>query len=156
MVNKPKNIGTAAESAVVRFLHSIGYDKTTAMRKTLSGAADIGDVWCHHAFGTLIFEVKGGEAAKAASFARIEAWLAEAAREAVNAALDTHVIPVLVTQTKGVGHGRAGDWALWIMSNDLLGPVLGGATTGASYPIRMRLRDFMQEFSPIGGHGEEA
>lgn len=155
-MNKPKRIGTAAESAVVKYLHSIGYDKTTALRRTLSGASDVGDVWCHHAYGTIVFEVKGGDAAKDASQARIEAWLAEAAREAVNAALDTFVTPVLVTQTRGVGLGRAGDWALWIMSNDLLGPIHGGSTPPQHYPIRMRLKDFMTEFEPKASGGKEA
>lgn len=148
MVNKPKNIGTAAETAVVNFLLSIGFDKTTALRKTLSGASDIGDVWCHHSDGTIIFEVKGGEAAKTASHAQIEAWLAEAAREKANAALDERVTPVLVTQRRGVGHGRAGDWTLWIDSNDLLGSVFGDPQPG--YPISMRLRDFMRDFAPKG------
>lgn len=155
-MNKPKRIGTAAESAVVKFLHSIGYDKTTAMRKVLSGASDIGDVWCHHAHGTIIIEVKGGDAAKDASHARIEAWLAEAARERDNAALDAYTTPVLVTQTRGVGLGRAGDWALWIMSNDLLGPVVDSPIARENYPIRMRLRDFMSEFEPKVSVGQEA
>lgn len=146
MVNKPKAIGTAAESAVVKYLLSIGYDKTTVMRKTLSGASDIGDVWCHHSDGTIIIEVKGGEAARTASHAQIEAWLAEAAREKANAALDTRVTPVLVTQRRGVGVGRAGDWTLWIDSNDLLGSVYD--PKHPSYPISMRLRDFMSEFTP--------
>lgn len=149
VVNKPKNIGTAAETAVVRFLLSLGYDTTTVMRKTLAGASDVGDVWCHHADGTIIFEVKGGEAARTASHAQIEAWLAEAAREKANAALDTRVTPVLVTQRRGVGVGRAGDWTLWIDSNDLLGSVLGQER--ASFPISMKLRDFMGEFSAPQG-----
>lgn len=154
MVNKPKRIGTAAETAVVNFLHSVGYTKTTAMRKVLSGASDVGDVWCHHTGGTIVFEVKGGEAAKDASHAKIEAWLAEAAREKRNAALDTHVTPVLVTQRRGVGLGRAGDWTLWIDSNDLLGSVFGEER--ASYPIGMRLRDFMREFEPKADGGAQA
>ena len=141
-MNKPKAIGTAAESAVVKYLHSIGYTPQTAMRKTLSGASDVGDVWCHHAYGTLIIEVKGGEQAKSASHGQIEAWLAEAVREADNARLDTVVLPVLVTQTRGVGLPRAGDWRAWVRASDFFGP----GNAASNYPICFRLRDLMSEY----------
>lgn len=141
-MNKPKAIGTAAESAVVKYLHSIGYTTLTAMRKTLSGASDVGDVWCHHAHGTLIIEVKGGESAKSASHGQIVAWLAEAAREADNARLDTVVLPVLVTQTRGVGLPRAGEWRAWVRASDFFGP---GEASG-DYPIGFRLCDLMSEY----------
>lgn len=143
-MNKPKAIGTAAESAVVKYLHSIGYTPVTAMRKTLSGSADVGDVWCHHAYGTLIIEVKGGEAAKSASHNQIEAWLAEATLEAQNANLDTVVLPVLVTQTRGIGPARAGDWRAWVPSDEFLGA--SGVAPVKSYPLGMRLKDLMSEY----------
>lgn len=141
-MNKPKNIGTAAESAVVKFMHSIGYDATNALRMTLSGAADVGDVWCHHADGTLVIEVKGGESARSASHGQITAWLAEAVTEADNTRrkLDRRITPVLVLQTRGVGVNRAGDWRAYMRASDYLG--LGNA----DYVISMRLRDLMSEF----------
>lgn len=143
MTNKPKRIGTAAESKVVKFLHSIGYDATTAMRKTLSGAADVGDVWCHHANGTIVIEVKGGDAANSASHNQIRTWLAEAAREGKNAKIDALVTPVLVTQTRGVG--SAGGWKGWMWASDLLGSNPHGAP---DYPICVRFADLMTEFEP--------
>lgn len=144
MTNKPKRIGTAAESKVVKFLHSIGYDPTTATRKTLSGSADVGDVWCHHASGTIVIEVKGGDAANSASHNQIRLWLAEAVREAKNSRIDAAVTPVLVTQTRGVG--SAGGWKAWMWASDLLGS--NPESTGQDYPIQMRFSDLMTEFSP--------
>lgn len=142
MTNKPKRIGTAAESKVVKFLLSIGFDPTTAMRKTLSGAADVGDVWCHHASGTIVIEVKGGEAANSASHNQIRAWLAEAVREARNTKLDVALTPIVVTQTRGIG--SAGGWKAWIWASDLL----GNTTAIEDYPVCIRFADLMAEFPP--------
>ena len=146
MTNKPKRIGTAAESKGVKFLHSIGYDPTTALRKTLSGASDVGDVWCHHASGTIVIEVKGGDAANSASHNQIRTWLAEAVREARNSRIDARLTPVLVTQTRGIG--SAGGWKAWMWASDLLG--FKPESNGVDYPIQMRLADLMTEFEPRG------
>ena len=80
MTRRPRAIGTAAETAVVRHLQASGFP--LAERRALHGAADLGDIT-----GTpgLVWEVKGGEAAKTASDGQIAAWLDETARERANA-----------------------------------------------------------------------
>ena len=62
MTGRPKDIGTAAETAVVRFLRDNGFP--LAERRALHGSTDRGDIT-----GTpgLVWEVKGGDAAKTAS-----------------------------------------------------------------------------------------
>ena len=80
MTNRPKAIGTAAETAVVRYLAAHGFP--AAERRALHGATDLGDIT-----GTpgLCWEVKGGDAAKDASDKRVAAWFDETREEAGNA-----------------------------------------------------------------------
>ena len=80
MTRRPKDIGTAAESAVVKVLREHGFPH--AERRALRGSADWGDVT-----GTpgLVWEVKGGDAAKDASDNQIADWMDEAQTEAGNA-----------------------------------------------------------------------
>ena len=61
-MSRSKDIGTRAEAAVVRYLCANGW--ANAERRALRGSADWGDVT-----GTpgLVWEVKGGDAAKDAS-----------------------------------------------------------------------------------------
>lgn len=102
MVNKPKRIGTAAETAVVRYARAHGFPH--ADRLTLSGRYDRGDVLlCPGA----ILEVKAGKAAQAASIGQIRAWLEETERERVNAHADT---AALVVQRRGLGLSRVHLW----------------------------------------------
>lgn len=102
MTNRPKAIGTSAETAVVRALRTLGFPH--AERRALTGALDQGDIT---GCPGLVFEVKGGEAAKVASDAQISAWLAETEAERLNAGAD---IGVLVLQRRGVGAANAGRW----------------------------------------------
>lgn len=80
MTRRPKDIGTATETAVVRYLAATGWPN--AERRALHGSTDLGDIT-----GTpgLVWEVKGGEAAKTASDGQIAAWLAETEAERSNA-----------------------------------------------------------------------
>lgn len=80
MTNRPKAIGTAAETAVVRYLAAHGFP--AAERRALHGATDLGDIT-----GTpgIVWEVKGGEAAKDASDNQIADWMDEAQTEAGDA-----------------------------------------------------------------------
>ena len=80
MTNRSKSIGTASERAVVRYLAAHGFP--AAERRALHGATDLGDIT-----GTpgIVWEVKGGEAAKDASDKQIAAWFDEAQEEAGNA-----------------------------------------------------------------------
>lgn len=127
MTNKPKNIGTAAETAVVRVLQASGWPY--AERRTLHGSYDRGDVT-----GTpgVVWEVKGGEAAKSASDGLIEAWLLETETERVN---DNAAVGVLVVQRRGIGPANAKRW--WaVMRSETLG---GAFMTIDHMPVRLTL-----------------
>ncbi|MFI6910141.1 hypothetical protein ACIBKY_53435 [Nonomuraea sp. NPDC050394] len=110
-MGRPKDIGTAAETAVVRALWGLGFPH--AERRALTGALDQGDIT-----GTpgICWEVKGGQQTKAPSDEQIAAWMRETETERLNARAD---IGVLVLQRHGVGPGHASRWwaylpTLWI------------------------------------------
>jgi hypothetical protein len=125
MTNRPRALGTFAESAVVRFLRANGFP--AAERRALHGSLDQGDVT---GIPLVCVEIKGGNAAKTASDLQVTAWLHETETERVNARAD---IGVLVLQRAGFGPDRAGFW--WaIVPAGLLLP-------GAAFPVRMHLRD---------------
>jgi hypothetical protein len=133
---RPKDIGTASESAVVRHIRSNGFDQ--AERRALRGVDDWGDI-----AGTpgVAWSVKGGAAAKDASDNLIDAWMAEA--EAMRARTGSEVA-VLVTQRRGVGEANAGRWHAWLTSTTLarllgVGPVF--AQAAPAVPVRMLLAD---------------
>ncbi len=102
MVNRPKRIGTAGETGVVRALRAGGFPH--AERPALHGINDIGDIT-----GTpgIAWEIKTGQTAKDASPTQIETWATEATREAVNAHAD---LWVLVVQRRGFAPSRAANW----------------------------------------------
>jgi hypothetical protein len=137
-MNKPKRIGTAAESAVTKFLRTNGFPH--AERRALTGAYDQGDIT---GCPGLVFEVKGGEAARTASDGQVEAWLAETETERINAGAD---LGILVMQRRGVGPANAGRW--WAVMR--LGPAINneGAIWKPAYyqaiqntPVRLLLGD---------------
>ena len=107
MVNKPKNIGTAAESAVVKYLCTDGFP--SAERRALRGILDAGDI-----AGTpgVCWEIKGGHAAEGADYTLLTVqWLNETLTEQEIAGAD---IGVLVCKRKGVGPSNAGAWWAWL------------------------------------------
>lgn len=116
-MSKSKSIGTRAETAVRNYLLSVGYNPLEAHRNVLKGKDDEGDVWLREASGLIVFEVKGGKAAKDASFQQIGKWYEEAQRERDNA--DAR-FGFLVTQRAGVGYPRAGDWWAYAFLSDLI------------------------------------
>lgn len=102
MTNRPKAIGTAGETAVVRYVRDNGFDG--AERIALHGIADEGDV----SFGPgVMAEVKAGKAAETASDAQIAAWLDDTERERLARGAD---VAVLVLKRKGKGAANAGRW----------------------------------------------
>ena len=101
-MNKPKAIGTKAESAVARYLQAHGF--ANAERRALRGIQDAGDIT---GCPGICVEVKGGEAAKSASDLLVADWLEETEKERLNARAD---IGVLVLQRRGVGPANAGRW----------------------------------------------
>ena len=111
MANPSKQKGTAAETAVVRYLLEHG---VIAARVPLAGAADIGDV--HALNGRIVIEVKSRKAHP--SPAQIAAWMAETDREA------GHVLAcevgVLVVKRPGSGPANAGDWTVHMHAEDFV------------------------------------
>ena len=133
-MNRPRDIGTRAESAVVRYLVANGYPH--AERRSLRGALDAGDIT-----GTpsVAWEVKGGDAARNASDLTIERWMAELAAEIVNARAD---VGLLVVQRAGVGPANAGRWWAYMPAYRFAG--LAGPLPGPlrfNFPVRMLLAD---------------
>ena len=99
---RPRDIGTATESAVVRYLRTAGFPH--AERRALRGTLDAGDIT-----GVIgvVFECKGGMAAKTASDGLIQLWLDETMRQVANAGAD---VGILVVQRAGIGEVNAGRW----------------------------------------------
>lgn len=102
MTARPKDIGTAAETAVVKALRQLGFPH--AERRALAGAHDLGDIT-----GTpgVVWEIKGGNAAKTASDGQVEKWLDETECERRNAGAGRGV---LVIQRAGIGAANAHRW----------------------------------------------
>jgi len=124
---KPRAIGTATETAVVRYLRTAGFDQ--AERRSLRGSLDAGDIT-----GTpgIAWSVKGGVAAKTASDGQVTKWLAELERQRVNAAA---TVAVLVLQRAGIGEANAGRW--WAVVG--YGALCCGIVDGP--PARLHLAD---------------
>lgn len=142
-MTRPRTIGTAAETAVVRFLRGHGHPH--AERRALHGAQDRGDVT-----GTpgIAWEVKGGAAADRCQPAKLRAWLHETATERDNAGAD---IGVLVTRVAGVGAARCGLWSAWLTVRDLRW--LHGQRTPVAtdlIPVRLLLVDACRLLAAAG------
>jgi len=96
MVNRSKDKGTKAETAVVDYLRTQGYGY--AERRPLNGNTDRGDIT---GMPGVVIEVK------AAARYEIGAWLRETEIERVNARAD---IGVLLVKPVGVGVAHTADW----------------------------------------------
>jgi len=133
---RPRDIGTRAESAVVRYLHTAGFPY--AERRSLRGALDAGDIT-----GTpgICWEVKGGDAARTASDLTIGRWMQELAVEVSHA---DATVGLLVVQRAGVGPANAGRWWAYMPAfqvADLAAPEPLAATRVYAFPVRMLLAD---------------
>ena len=128
MVNKSKNIGTSAETHVVRYLQANGFPN--ADRRALKGSLDVGDILVCPG---LIVEVKAGAAAENASDGQLRLWCAETSREKRNAKADT---AFLVVKRKGHGIAKIGGW--YVVQDD------GGMLT------KFRLDEYTQFLKVLG------
>ena len=97
--------GTAAESAVVRFLQTVGWPH--AERRALSGSKDRGDI---AGVPAVCIEIKN------AARLNIPAWLRETEAERINAGAD---YGVLIVKPIGIGETRVGQWAAVMPLGDL-------------------------------------
>jgi len=131
VTNRPRNVGTAAESATVRYARDHGFPM--AERRALRGASDAGDVLLCPG---VIVEVKAGQAARAASDTLVHNWLEQTERERRNAGAD---IALLVTVRPGIGAGNAGRWWAHIRSE-----------THRGAPIRLHLADALIWLRALG------
>lgn len=147
---RPKDIGTATETAVVHYLRGAGFPH--AERRSLNGANDLGDIT-----GTpgLCWEVKGGDAARRASDGQVTTWLVETEVERSNAGAD---IGILVLQRRGIGPTNAGRWWAIIPAWRLTGfanPSTAWAATCLNHPVRLHLSDLCASLRHVG-YGTEA
>jgi hypothetical protein len=135
-MNRPKAIGTAVETAVVRYLQGNGYPH--AERRARRGTADAGDI-----AGTIgiCWSIKGGAAAENASDAVIDGWLGELDRQRQHAQAG---VGVLVCKRRAVGPANAGAW--WAILDahtitTLVDPGAGPYAEAPAPPVRLRLAD---------------
>jgi hypothetical protein len=146
-VNKPKAIGTRAETAVARYLQANGFPH--AERRALRGRQDAGDIT-----GTpgVCWEVKGGELARNASDTLVAEWLKDTERERIAADEQTGV---LVLQRRQVGPANAGRW--WaVLTVDAIRHLVGDPfynTDHFGQPVRMLLADAVTLLR-AAGYGE--
>jgi hypothetical protein len=141
-MSKAKQIGTAAETAVKNYLLSLGYTAMEAHRNVLKGSEDEGDVWLRESTrGLIVFEVKGGKAAKTASHEQIKKWMLEAEVERKHADAN---YGVLVTQRAGVGYPRAGEWWVYTTLKDLVKYKMRLDAVDAEQIVRLTLKEYME------------
>jgi len=95
-MSKAKAKGTAAESAVVKYLSGQGFPG--AERRALAGSSDLGDIT---GIPGLVMEVKNHRTYK------FPAWVEETEVERVNASAD---YGILIVKPNGIGTTRVGDW----------------------------------------------
>jgi hypothetical protein len=106
-VSRSKSIGTAIESAVVKFLTQMGLN---ARRVALAGVNDEGDVHVVSPAGrTTVIECKGGKQTHNPTRQQVADWYQEAVNELANVGIDGD-IPVLVYKRKGSGAANAHEW----------------------------------------------
>jgi hypothetical protein len=135
-MSRSKAIGTAAESAVVRYLRDHGFP--AAERRALRGQLDAGDVT---GLGSLVVSVKGGRMAESAAPVQVDKWMGELRTQTANANAD---YGLLVVKRIAVSHMRAGLWWAWLDLHTII-ELSGGPGRRDIYApdplIRMTLAD---------------
>lgn len=139
MVNRPKQIGTAAESAVLKILQP---HFPEVRRNVQHGDRDEGDLFT----SGICWEVKGGNTARTMTPGLLVEWMGQTEREALHAGAR---IGVLVTQRAGYGLKRADQWWAYISVGDL-GTVLGAPGHQQSAPARLKLDELLALLGDCG------
>jgi hypothetical protein len=147
---RPKDIGTTAETAVVRYLQASGFPH--AERRAMRGRYDQGDIT-----GTpgVCWEVKARDKDRPISDKQISQWLDETTTETRNADAD---VGVLVIRRPGKGASNAGAW--WAVLNCWEAVGLGmddfsHTRTPAllDFPVRLLLADAVRLLR-VAGYGD--
>ena len=135
MSRRPKDIGTAAETAARRFLVDDGWPDCE--RRALACNRDTGDLTvCRRPL--IVAEVKAGKAADKAGPKVIDDWIEQTDTEAVHAGA---VLGVLIVARKyrnprdWDAYMRAADWVLLLSGDEVLWP-------DAPWPMRTSLADW--------------
>ena len=132
----PKAIGTAAESAAVRWLKGNGWPDTIRLEEL--GIKNQGDLLLNDNAPRLTAEVKAGWQTEKAGAAKRAEWLQQTEDRAVRAGAD---LSVLIVARKGCNpslwdaYMPAADWALLLTGDSIL-------TTDAPWPLRASLADW--------------
>lgn len=122
---RPKDIGTRAETALVRYARTHGHPQ--ARRLALAGNHDQGDVWLGQ---DIILEVKAGHQAETAGDALIAQWWEQTVTERDNHGARAGV---LVTKRKSYSGARCGSWTARMDTATLL-HLLGVPVPSESLP----------------------
>lgn len=141
MVNKPKAIGTFAETAVLKQILPYFPD---ASRNALAGSGDLGDIG--HA-GQFIFEVKGGKQTHQIGDGKLADWMAQAQIEASHSGVQ---FGVLVTQRSGFGAPNARRWWVHLRMEDFAEICGGFYAPGRFATVRLELGDFLDLIADQG------
>jgi hypothetical protein len=142
-MSRSKDVGTAAETALVRWLRDNGWPG--AERRALRGTLDAGDVT-----GTpcLAWEVKAGQQAQEPGEGLLTTWMDETEAERRNARAD---VGVLVLRRRG--KGNPGDWWAYLPLGALVALAGVGVKSTSNAPVRLRLADLVDELHRAG-YGE--
>ena len=146
-MSRPKDIGTRAETAVVRTARQMGF--SGADRLTLTGNQDRGDVRLTTGLTAgVVVEVKGGDAGKRASHEQVMRWLDETERERVNAGAD---VAFLVTPRPGYSAKRAEQWWAHITMGQLASLMESGVMPpDPGEPVRVTLAAMLRLLRAAG------
>lgn len=128
---RPRDVGTRAETAVVRWLKVNGFPD--AERRALRGQYDAGDVT---GIGPLCIQIKAGDAAQDPSDATVRKWLEETDVQRCNAGA---ALGVLVLRRRG--HADPGRWWAWVYGDRLAVILTDDVPLRGDYPVRLLLSD---------------